>query len=506
MRKKVWLAALLLLVMLVQMSTTIFAAAREYYYDNAWHPYEGNEFRLKINGEFLETSMPPIVFEGYSVVPVREVFETLGAKVDWDGQNGIIKITYDSKILLLRVNSTSAQVGTQNLVMPIAPKIINEKTMVPARFVAEQMGLLVEFDSENDTICMDQPAISYHVTNVKWEKNAAGTAGFVTILTDAQNAEYADFSMENPDRVVIDFYGMKNQTGKNTIAVGEKNVQQIRIGEHEDATRIVIDLTEASVYTVDTDGPSVVVTVRLQEDEEQNLPSASETPLPDAEKQPEPVIPPESIISPQPSVSPEPTPSQAPLSRYVTIDAGHGGDDPGAIYRDEEGNVVAQEKDINLDVALRVQQKLEAAGVQVHMIRTTDTYVDFQQVGSIANEMGTTLFVSIHTNSAEPAEASGIETWGYLEGGSEYNGMTSKILSQNIQDELIAATGAKDRGIKDGKNLAVIRTTQMPAALVEVGFITNAEDRQKMLDASYRDQLAEAVTQGVLKSFDEMGI
>ena len=86
------------------------------------------------------------------------------------------------------------------------------------------------------------------------------------------------------------------------------------------------------------------------------------------------------------------------------------------------------------------------------------------------------------------------------------NGMTSEKLSQNILEELIAATGANDRGVKDGKNLAVIRTTQMPATLVELGFITNPEEREKMMTDSYREILAEAITKGILKSLEEMGL
>lgn len=492
MAKKVWLPILLLLVMLVQAAAACHAAAREYYYDNAWHPYNGNEFSLKVNGKTLDTSMPPIVFDGYSVVPAREVFEFLGAKVDWDGANAIVKVTYEGKILMLRINSTSAQVGTRSVTMPIAPKIINEKTMIPVRFTAEQMGLTVDFDSAADAILIEKPKPSVEITSVKWETNRADTAGFVTVMTNAGKAEYSAFEMAEPDRIVLDVKNAANCSGKSSIAIHDRNVEQIRIGQHEDSTRIVIDLADSADYVVESDGPSVVVTIRLKD-----LPSA-----PPASSAPS-----TGPSAPPPSASPSEPPATAkPMSRYVTIDAGHGGTDPGAVYKDEDGNAVAEEKDINLGVALKVQKKLEAAGVRVHMIRTTDTYVDFQKVGSIANEMGTSLFVSVHTNSFVADNASGIETWGYLDGGSDYGGMTSKKLSQNILDELIKATGANNRGVKDGKELAVIRTTEMPATLVELGFITNTEERQKMMSESYRDTLAEAIATGILKSLTEMGL
>lgn len=499
MAKKVWLPILLLLVMLVQAAAACHAAAREYYYDNAWHPYNGNEFSLKVNGKTLDTSMPPIVFDGYSVVPAREVFEFLGAKVDWDGANAIVKVTYEGTILMLRINSTAAQVGTRSVTMPIAPKIINEKTMIPVRFVAEQIGLTVDFDSSTDTILIEKPEPSVEITSVKWEKNQADTAGFVTVTTNADKAEYSAFEMTGPDRIVLDVKNAVNRSGKSSIAVHDRNVEQIRIGQHEDATRIVIDLVEAADYVVESDGASVVITVSLKE----LPPTSSVSPTPGADPSEPPAPPSASPSAPVASATPA-TPK--PMNRYVTIDAGHGGTDPGAVYKDENGAVIAEEKDINLGVALKVQEKLEAAGVRVHMIRTTDTYVDYQKVGSIANEMGTSLFVSIHTNSFVADDASGIETWGYLTGGSDYGGMTSRKLSQNILDELIKATGAKDRGVKDGRELAVVRTTEMPATLVELGFITNAEERQKMMSDSYRDTLAEAITKGILKSLTEMGL
>lgn len=193
--------------------------------------------------------------------------------------------------------------------------------------------------------------------------------------------------------------------------------------------------------------------------------------------------------------------------RSVMIDAGHGGNDAGAVAKDEDGNVIAMEKDFNLDVALRVQKILEKNKVEVKMIRTKDVYVDFQQVGSIANDAGTTLFVSIHTNSAVANNANGIETWAYLESNaSSLNGMTGKRLAEIVQKKLIEKTDAADRGIKNGKSLAVIKTTSMPAILVEMGFISNEEDCEKLMTESYRQKIAEAISEGILASFSEMGI
>lgn len=508
MSKRVLLSSALLLALFLQMLCGVSAAAKEYYYDNAWHTYSGREFKLSVNGKLLQTSMPPIVFEGYSVVPAREVFESLGASVEWNGAKRTVAVAYGGKSVLLTIDSTEARVDGKTVDMQIAAKIINEKTMIPVRFVGEQLGWKVDFDSSSDTVMIsDQtiPSAQSVATALRWEKNKADTAGFLTVVTNADQVKYSAFTMDNPSRIVLDIENVQNQSGKNSIAVNDRNVTQIRTGQHDAVLRIVIDLTEASNYTVDSDGASIVVTVALKQ--------AAATPTPSAKPTVKPTNP-AGNETPAPTASPSSSAVPWQAERYVTIDAGHGGGDPGAVYKDENGNQVmnedgtpaAQEKEINLAVALKVQWKLEAAGVKVHMIRTTDTYVDYQKVGSIANSKQTTLFVSIHTNSATPAEASGIETWGYLSGGSNINGMTSAKLSQNILDKLIAATGAKNRGVKDGKNLAVIHTTDMPATLVEVGFITNPAEREKMMSDAYREILAQAITDGILQSLDEMGL
>lgn len=512
MSKKGLLSLTLLLLLLAWTFGSVSAAAKEYYYDNAWHTYSGNEFRLSVNGKLLKTSMPPIVFEGYSVVPAREVFESLGAKVEWNSAKRTVSVAYSGKQVLLTIDSTRATVDGVKINMPIAAKIINDKTMIPVRFVGEQLGWTVDFDSANDTVKISnqqKTAEQNAVTALKWEKNKADTAGFFTVVTNAKKIEYSVFTMDNPSRIVLDLQNTTNQSGKSSIAVNDRNVTQIRSGQHENVLRLVIDLTETSGYTVDSDGSSIVVTVSLKQTAASATPSATPTQKPSETPGTATATP-----SATPSQSPKPTALPWKAERYVTIDAGHGGNDPGAVYQDENGNVVlkadgtpaAQEKEINLAVALKVQRNLEAAGVKVHMIRTTDTYVDYQKVGSVANSEQTTLFVSIHTNSALPTEASGIETWGYLDGGASVNGMTSTKLSQNILDKLIAATGAKNRGVKDGKNLAVIHTTTMPATLVELGFITNAQEREKMMSDSYRETLARAIADGILQSLDEMGL
>src|SRR5690625_608715 len=156
-----------------------------------------------------------------------------------------------------------------------------------------------------------------------------------------------------------------------------------------------------------------------------------------------------------------------PTSKVVVIDAGHGGIDTGA-----RGNGLL-EKNISLDLALRTQKRLESLGYTVIMTRTTDKTLKLEQRTKIANDSNADIFVSIHINAGG---GTGIETW--MQSNS-YEGAKSFELAESIQNEVIKQTNVRDRGVKDG-NLHVNRETKMPSSLIEVGFIDNKDDANKL--------------------------
>lgn len=180
------------------------------------------------------------------------------------------------------------------------------------------------------------------------------------------------------------------------------------------------------------------------------------------------------------------------VPQTVVIDAGHGGHDPGA-----RGNGLV-EKDINLDIAKRVQKLLESAGYKVIMTRTNDQYLTLPQRSSLANNSNAAVFVSIHTNAGG---GKGIETWWYSKGPQPQH---SYILAQEIQSAVIKETKTKNRGVKD-KNLHVNRETKMPSALVEVGFIDNKNDAAKLKTASFKQKVAVGIANGIINFLQKIG-
>lgn len=173
----------------------------------------------------------------------------------------------------------------------------------------------------------------------------------------------------------------------------------------------------------------------------------------------------------------------------IFIDAGHGGKDSGAT----NGNTF--EKDIALKIVLKLNEILKSRGFQTQLSRTTDVFVELNERAKKANNFASDIFVSIHLNSAANADASGIETLIYSYAGQ------NKKLGDDIQNALIAATNAKNRGVKERPDLAVLNSTKMPAVLVEVGFISNTNEKNLLVTDAYQNKIAGAIADGILKYY-----
>lgn len=170
----------------------------------------------------------------------------------------------------------------------------------------------------------------------------------------------------------------------------------------------------------------------------------------------------------------------------IALDAGHGGSDPGAVYKGR------QEKDDTLDLTLAVGDILKKNGIDVYYTRTTDEYETPFKKATDANNSGADLFVSIHRNSSEnPNQYSGVETLVYSD-----TGLKAEV-ARNINNQLEDA-GFKNLGVDERKNLVVLKRTKIPAVLVEVGFINNDKDNY-LFDEEF-DSIAQAIADGILES------
>lgn len=170
----------------------------------------------------------------------------------------------------------------------------------------------------------------------------------------------------------------------------------------------------------------------------------------------------------------------------IALDAGHGGSDPGATYNGRA------EKDDTLRLTRAVGKILEMNGINVYYVRDNDEYETPFKKATDANNSGADYFISIHRNSSEKNnQYSGIESLVYKDSGIRHT------LAKNINKEL-ADAGFEDLGITERPNLVVLKRTQMPAVLVEVGFI-NSDTDNKIFDENF-NEIARAIADGILET------
>lgn len=266
---------------------------------------------------------------------------------------------------------------------------------------------------------------------------------FRVIVEATMPMEYSVREFIDPDRLVIDVAGAVFVAVKQEIPVADAIVTEVRAAQFQAdpaVTRVVVVLRRKVPYTVSAGaggGNTIVVDI------------------------------------PEPSLQ----------AHLVAIDAGHGGKDTGAI-----GPTGLLEKDVVLDVAQRVREALVKSGVRVIMTRETDAFVELQDRPRLAKQQGATVFVSIHANASTRPASNGSETY--------YLSPQSQVLAQLVQEELTRVPNLAPRGVKTA-NFLVLRESDVPAALVEVAYVSNMDEEARLRQNVFRQRLAEAIARGV---------
>jgi N-acetylmuramoyl-L-alanine amidase len=170
--------------------------------------------------------------------------------------------------------------------------------------------------------------------------------------------------------------------------------------------------------------------------------------------------------------------------RTVVIDPGHGGHDNGGQW----GKVY--EKHLALDTATRLEANLKRMGFKTVMTRRSDYFVTRPQRVAIGNSYRDAIFVCVHFNYTWKEQANGVETYYYSAAGQQ--------LAQYVQQSLVRHTRTMDRQAKFAR-FDVIRNSTLPAILVEGGFVSNEQERERMKSGPFREAIARGVAEGVLR-------
>ncbi|WP_068499648.1 N-acetylmuramoyl-L-alanine amidase family protein [Paenibacillus kribbensis] len=461
----------------------------------------------------------PEMVNGKVMVPLRVVGEQLGYQFKWEPQAYKISIQKNSTDMAMYVGRTSADVNGKTVSLDAPPVLRGNSTMVPLRFVGEQMGLKVDWNNKSKSVNLSQktttPQTDQQAESQKTSTQNTSSKQKTSATTTTTNAAEADkrtetvlspskqqnteqskantllvqdltfehdalkislnktatpkvFKMTEPDRIVVDLPGAALSSGFSqpfpvrgdgsrllTNSDGTDGIQEIRFAPADGqngGVRVVIALNQARDYELSTNSTGEI-TLQLRERSEN------------------PVV----------------TPTHVEGRQIVVIDPGHGGKDPGA------ASVTGRrEKEFTLAVALKVQQLLQNdPSFQVVMTRDEDTYPTLDERAQLANDQQASVFVSIHGNSmpaSNNGKANGSETY--------YARQESLNLATTMHKHLVAATGFKDNNIKMANHL-VTRKSQMPAVLLECGYLSNPSDEAAMFTEETQERIAQGIVDGL---------
>ena len=309
-------------------------------------------------------------------------------------------------------------------------------------------------------------------------------------------------------QIVINRYAESDVAASAKLALGRTYAEE---GYETRAETLYVDIIE----TVTQKDIVTAATEKLE---------ALKSPQKTSASKPQPVVIPKPPKNDTETLPPETLTQEFGLSaKTIVIDAGHGGKDPGG----GTGNII--EKPIVLNIAKKVGAVLTTKGYTVLFTRDTDRYIPLKERTAYATRHKADLFLSIHANASENSSAHGIETY-YLDVTStdkdaeliaarenansgysiqelesllkglivESKSEDSRRLAAHVQRELVAATGATDRGVKHARFVVLIGT-RVPAILIETGFITNPTESKKLTSDAYQQKLADAIVRGVEK-------
>lgn len=264
------------------------------------------------------------------------------------------------------------------------------------------------------------------------------------IIASTGRAAYRDFLLRNPLRLVVDIQDAVLQVQDPPVPAEDSLVRQVRMSQFSpDTVRVVLDLKAPIRYAI-----------RRRSDPDRLV----------VEWRPEPAT-----------------------GKVVVVDAGHGGKDPGT--RGFKAGL--QEKEVVLDLALRVAELLEQAGFIPLLTRAEDSFVGLADRVRFANGRQADLFVSIHCNSMPVGKRGtrcGIEVYYYTP--------PSESLASAVQQALVEATRRPDNGVRR-RGFYVIRYTAMPSILVEVGYLDHAVEGELLSTSDFRQTVAQGIVKGI---------
>lgn len=524
------------------------------------------DIKLLLDGKEIKTDVPPVIVDNRTLVPARKIFETMGAKVDWIAKERRVVISGDVKVELV-IDQKEASVDGESRTLDVPATLIDDRTMVPVRFVSECLACDVDWDPQTRTVSVKKPQGDFTHTlkkiSYEWEEYEGRLR--IALSFDQKNVNFSSFTLKEPDRLVLDLdKTLLGTTAPSPVETECPMVPSIRFSQFSKnpmASRVVVDLTEPaeSAISKTADGKTLYIDFQYQGDriylyddpptivcggaEEDDLALEQEGDIVtvtvnkmtyDAEtlnfdnefcksvkvttKKNKSYLTIRLTEGTKTALSgnrilfwhgdseqlSDLTLKEEAKDLLVVIDPGHGGAETGSVGYDEDGEESLYEKKVNLQIALRANTLLKDIGVDTYMTRMTDTDVSLSERAEIANKKDAALFVSVHNNSFTSPDAKGSEVLYGSEEVLEDYGISGKRLAELIQEEMVEQLERPDRGVKHTPGMAVIRLSKMPAVICEGLFLSNPEELLMLKDPEYVEKQAVAIARGIVRALNEM--
>lgn len=184
--------------------------------------------------------------------------------------------------------------------------------------------------------------------------------------------------------------------------------------------------------------------------------------------------------------------------KIVVIDAGHGGTQPGAVKKD------VYEKHLNLEIVLKLKELLDEVDeekLKVFYTRLEDVNPSLMERADMANNLQADLFISVHNNSTGDGKFSSVNGTMVLYSPDESN--ESKRLAQICLENVNASTGSKNLGLVEADDIYIVRTSEVPVVLIEVGYMTNTKELNDLCDPVYQEKVAQGIYNAIMQAFEE---
>ncbi len=487
-----------------------------------------NQVRLFLNRTELLPEVPPRIVNDLTLVPVRIISEELGAEVSWNQEKQQVTIKRDGALLQLAINNPVASVNGAAFKLETAPILDSGNTLLPVRFVTENLGMDVQWDNLIRSVFLFDKSSSIPVSGgqsseppkagasnppaatatpspaatLKPSPSASSSASIMPSATPsskpsstsmpalpgstvAPGATPGTSPSTGPDNVVSVIQSISFSDGHMTIKA-DRAVPQPVFTHLSNPSRLVIDLPGArlaqtvngkAVGQVNELAISAEFSERIRFSQFQDQPPTIRIVV-DLKQKIDYTL----LEGRNPA---ELTIAMKGYTFLVVLDAGHGDGDPGAISK----ITGRKEKDFNLSMVLKIAKALEnIPNLQVKLTRQDDTFVELNERADFANRLNADVFVSVHANSFNKDTVSGTETY--------YSRDESRALADILHSRILPATGFNDRGVRKN-DLRVTLRTVMPAVLCEIGYLSSPEEEAALFTEKLQLQTAEAIAAGI---------